>query len=402
VWNAENRRITIESRASVPTAGKVKEQWTYLPDGRWVERIVSTWNLTLGTWNPVQTNRYVWDGQVLLAVLNHTNGLELAFLRGVDLSGTLQGAVGVGGLLAVRVGLAGPAGLANTTHFVCNDGNDNVAGLVNAADGTESARYDYGPFAEPLRITGVMGRVNPIRYSTQYEDDKTGDIKYLYRDLRDGRWLSRDPIEEEGGLNLYGFANNNAPNYYDRDGRFIGVFIGIGVDLTVQITANVATGRDWYDINVSSVVISGAVGLVAPGIGQVVKGVKNAGRLSTAIAKTKSKIPLRKNPSRIDRLNRRMQQQVKAHNQQVNKVARDVSIAAAWQASKFVAKKLADEIENEVKNMDGCPNDGYGLGASDSLEERVAVDPFSWNPFKYVDGSYYEHNGVPSEITIER
>lgn len=34
-----------------------------------------------------------------------------------------------------------------------------------------------------------------------------------------GRWISRDPIEEEGGLNLYGFVNNNPVNYIDLFGE---------------------------------------------------------------------------------------------------------------------------------------------------------------------------------------
>ena len=220
-WNAENRRITIESRSGVPTAGKIREDWTYLPDGRWVERIVSTWNSSTLNYQPSTTNRYIWDGNVLLAVLNHTNGLELAFMRGLDLSGTLQGAGGVGGLLAVVVGPAVPiAPLANTAHFACFDGNGNVTALVNSADGTESARYEYGPFNEPLRITGVMGKANPIRFSTQYADDFTGDLKYLYRDLSDGRWQSRDPIDESGGENLYAFVNNNPIDQADYLGHY--------------------------------------------------------------------------------------------------------------------------------------------------------------------------------------
>lgn len=30
-----------------------------------------------------------------------------------------------------------------------------------------------------------------------------------------GRWLSRDPIEEKGGYNLYGMVNNNPVDYWD-------------------------------------------------------------------------------------------------------------------------------------------------------------------------------------------
>jgi hypothetical protein len=40
---------------------------------------------------------------------------------------------------------------------------------------------------------------------------------YLYRwyDSLTGRWPSRDPIEEEGGINLYGFVANRGIDYFD-------------------------------------------------------------------------------------------------------------------------------------------------------------------------------------------
>ena len=227
VWNGENRRVTVESRSTVPTGGKAREEWTHLPDGRWIERIVSTNNGS--GYVAAFTNRFVWDGNVLLAVLNHTNGLELAFMRGLDLSGTLQGAGGVGGLLAVHD--SSTLNYQPSTHFAGYDGNGNVVLLANAADGKESARYEYGPFAEPLRVSGVMGKANPIRFSTQYADDVTGDVKYLYRDYRadTGRWPNRDPLGEPGfetlrrgisfvtgdGPNLYAFTGNNPVCRYD-------------------------------------------------------------------------------------------------------------------------------------------------------------------------------------------
>ena len=41
------------------------------------------------------------------------------------------------------------------------------------------------------------------------------DYTYRYYDPKTGRWPSRDPIEEEGGLNLYGFVFNNSLRWYD-------------------------------------------------------------------------------------------------------------------------------------------------------------------------------------------
>ena len=37
-----------------------------------------------------------------------------------------------------------------------------------------------------------------------------------------GRWLSRDPIEEQGGKNLYGFVHCNAVNEFDVLGLVVG------------------------------------------------------------------------------------------------------------------------------------------------------------------------------------
>jgi uncharacterized protein RhaS with RHS repeats len=43
---------------------------------------------------------------------------------------------------------------------------------------------------------------------------------YRYYDPMTGRWPSRDPIEEEGGINLYGFVGNDGVNYLDVLGQF--------------------------------------------------------------------------------------------------------------------------------------------------------------------------------------
>src|ERR1017187_1814220 len=39
-----------------------------------------------------------------------------------------------------------------------------------------------------------------------------------YFDPTTGRWASRDPIQEDGGLNLYGFVGNDGINYNDAFG----------------------------------------------------------------------------------------------------------------------------------------------------------------------------------------
>ncbi|WP_417169868.1 RHS repeat-associated core domain-containing protein, partial [Victivallis sp.] len=63
----------------------------------------------------------------------------------------------------------------------------------------------------------VDGDENPFRFSSEYADDETGLVYYNYRYYSPqlGRWTKRDPIEEEGGGNIYCMTNNNAINNFD-------------------------------------------------------------------------------------------------------------------------------------------------------------------------------------------
>jgi RHS repeat-associated protein len=57
-----------------------------------------------------------------------------------------------------------------------------------------------GPFGELIRCSGSMAKANPIRFSTKYQDDETDMDYYGYRfyNPSTGRWLSRDPIVDQG------------------------------------------------------------------------------------------------------------------------------------------------------------------------------------------------------------
>ena len=155
----------------------------------------------------------LYDGWNLIAESAGNDAPARSYTWGLDASGSMQGAGGVGGLLMVNAGSGG-------VHFPAYDLNGNVIGLVNAANGNISAKYEYGPFGEVFCSVGDMAKVNPFQFSTKYTDSETDLVYYGYRYYSPslGRWLSRDPIEEQGGLNLYGFVNNDPVNMWDRLG----------------------------------------------------------------------------------------------------------------------------------------------------------------------------------------
>jgi RHS repeat-associated protein len=78
-----------------------------------------------------------------------------------------------------------------------------------------------GPFGEVIRATGPLAKANPFRFSTKYQDDETDLLYYGFRyyNASTGRWSSRDPAEQQGAGNLYGFARNDPCGAFDRDGR---------------------------------------------------------------------------------------------------------------------------------------------------------------------------------------
>ena len=71
-------------------------------------------------------------------------------------------------------------------------------------------------------MSGPIAKAMPLRFLTKYLDEETGFCYYGYRyyDPSTGRWLSRDPIGEKGGLNLFGFVGNNPVSRVDFAGLF--------------------------------------------------------------------------------------------------------------------------------------------------------------------------------------
>jgi RHS repeat-associated protein len=157
--------------------------------------------------------------QHIVEINGTNNALVRSYAWGLDLSGTMDGAGGVGSLLWVTLHAA--SGSASGTQFVCYDGNGNIVALVNAATGDVIARYEYGPFGEPIRITGPASSRNPFRFSTKRTENNTDLVLYENTAYSPslGLFSNSDPIGELGGLNLYGFVGNNPIGRVDTDGR---------------------------------------------------------------------------------------------------------------------------------------------------------------------------------------
>lgn len=207
-YNAENQLVRMQS--ALPggfgfTRRRVDYQYDYL--GRRVAQTV----LDLDSNTQTLARRYLYDGWNVVAETDPAGVLQRTFTWGLDLAGSLTATGGVGALLQIHDLAAGK------TLAAAADGNGNIAALLNADTGALEAAYEYDPFGNLLRREGPYAQSNPLRFSSKWQDDETGLVYYGLRYFAPGlgRFINRDPIEESGGVNLYGFVGNDGVNGWD-------------------------------------------------------------------------------------------------------------------------------------------------------------------------------------------
>ena len=161
--------------------------------------VYDDWNLIHETVTTVDAN-------------SSTNVAEIEYFWGPDLSNTLQGAGGVGGLLAVSQN--------GQFYFPVYDNLGNIVKYLDE-NGNIVASYTYDDFGRTLSATGHLVSYFAFLFSTKYLDSETDLYYYGYRFYSPFlcSWINCDPIEEEGGVNLYSFCGNNACGSIDSDGR---------------------------------------------------------------------------------------------------------------------------------------------------------------------------------------
>jgi RHS repeat-associated protein len=195
-WDAESRLTNMEAIAAAPVAAKLRLEFAYDSIGRRIQKKVYGWNVPTSSYQLQSTTKFVYDDWNLVAELDGSGNLLRNYVWSSE------------------VLLIGAGGNVYQTSY---DGNQNLTNLVQAATGVVAASYDYNPFGQLLKATGVYAKQNPLRFNGKYTDTETGLLYYGYRYYNPdtGRWISRDPIGETGGNHLYRFINNDGVNGKD-------------------------------------------------------------------------------------------------------------------------------------------------------------------------------------------
>lgn len=137
----------------------------------------------------ISTKQFVWDGNTPTEERDASNNVIRRFYsQGEQISGS--------------------------SYFYTRDHLGSNRELIDSM-GQVQARYDYSPWGYRTKLSGTLEA--SFAFTGHYFHAPSSLNLALYRayDYSIGRWLSRDPIGEAGGLNLYGYVLNNPLNAID-------------------------------------------------------------------------------------------------------------------------------------------------------------------------------------------
>ena len=199
-YNSGNRLVSVSSSSTIVAT------FAYDAQGRRVEKVTAD-----------GTHRYFYDGWLLVYehITRPDNTIsEVEYFWGKDVSGTRGGAAGIGGLLYVKRG--------GSIYVPWYDACGNILGYRDAR-GNVVASYTYDAFGNVITQSGALADTFSFRFSTKYIDCEICLYYYGYRYYKPliMRWLAEDPIDVDGGINLYALCENNSVQYVDCLGLYL-------------------------------------------------------------------------------------------------------------------------------------------------------------------------------------
>lgn len=187
-WDAEDRLVTL-------VKGTQKVQFDY--DGLGRNRRITEWV----SGKLVEVTEFGWVGHMRVTERKKVKKTHLF--------------MGLGGTYDM-------ASVVDSKRYYLRDHLGSVRNVLGSS-GTSLQSIHYGPFGEPSIGTG--SEVPPELFTGHYHHVATGLALTPFRQYLPelGRWLSRDPIGEGAGVNLYAYVENDPINWTDSLGLIIDI-----------------------------------------------------------------------------------------------------------------------------------------------------------------------------------
>jgi RHS repeat-associated protein len=141
----------------------------------------------------ISTNKFLWDGQALAEQRDSTGATvtKRFFGQGEQIFGV--------------------------SYFFTRD---HLGSIREMTDNTGAIRFrgDYDPYGRQTQLQGDLN--SDFGYAGMYYHAASGLNLTYFRayDANLGRWLSKDPLAEQVGMNLYAYVHNNPIRYSDKLG----------------------------------------------------------------------------------------------------------------------------------------------------------------------------------------
>jgi RHS repeat-associated protein len=228
-WDGANRVVSVTGSANSTSA------FTYDGVGHLV-RVVDSSNGTV-----IADHAYLWCGdQLCLAHDNTQSGSPVStqyFQQGVIADGV--------------------------PYYYVRDALGSVRQLIGT-NGQVAAQYDYDPYGNLTALSGTL--ISDIGYAGYFYHAASGLEFAGHRayDPSHARWLNRDPVAEQGGINLYTYVQGNPLSYVDPQGTWASAAIGFGAGFFGSAIGQYLTKGC---INLGDALIAGLFGALAGLIG---------------------------------------------------------------------------------------------------------------------------------------
>jgi len=183
--------------------------------------------------NGTATNYFIYNGQYqIVGELNSLGGVETKYIY-VSQGNSPD--------YMVRSGV--------TYKFIKNH-LGSIRLVVNTSTGATVQRIDYDTYGKVVADTNPG--LQPFGFAGGLYDAETGLVRFGARDYdaETGRWTSKDPSLFAGGLNLYGYTNNDPVNFIDSNGKnpvLIAVGAGAIVGGAASFTGTLLAGGSIKD-----------------------------------------------------------------------------------------------------------------------------------------------------------
>jgi len=190
-WDVKDRLISIQNAAvGLEKIGTKRSEFVYDGFDRRIQIKEKTYNGTI--WISDSDNVFIWHNSQIMQKRNSSGSVNLiSYFNDGFKDGT-------------------------NDYFYTKDHLGSIREIVASDGKTIESAYTYSPWGEVRKIFDSVLE-SDFLYTGHFYHNASGLHLTHFRayDASLGQWLSRDPIAENGGINLYAYVGNNPINNWD-------------------------------------------------------------------------------------------------------------------------------------------------------------------------------------------